>query len=101
MAHGAHAARDKQSVVHTATLLRIGMRVCEVVVPGSVPKEQQLCQAVYLKKTRLPKWDLRAERGAATTNCFDGAQHWEVLGMFKRHFTAVSGGGTRLSIIML
>ena len=40
LTRGFHAARDKQSVVHTTTVLRIGMRVCGVVVPNAGPTKQ-------------------------------------------------------------
>ena len=40
LTRGFHAARDKQSVVHTTTVLRIGMRVCGVAVPNAGPTKQ-------------------------------------------------------------
>ena len=40
LTHGFHTARDKQSVVHTTTVLSIGMRVCGVVVPNAGPTKQ-------------------------------------------------------------
>ena len=40
LTRGFHAARDKQSVVHTTTVLKIGMRVCGVVVPNAGPTKQ-------------------------------------------------------------
>ena len=42
LTRGFHAARDKQSAVHTTTrtALGIGMRVCGVVVPNAGPTKQ-------------------------------------------------------------